>query len=164
VRTDDAAREAQRKTETQALADRIKQLEDEVAMSVRQPPPMAAPPVVYAPPAPPVVQYIVEQSPPAMQYVVNDSPPAAYSSCDPSWYGCAFGWGSGFYPSSVIVVSAPPFRPIRPGFGRGFRPHPSPVTHQPLHTSLIQPLTVPIIQPLVPTQAPAMRAPGFHRG
>src|SRR5215471_16772237 len=41
VHTDDAAA---RKSETQALADRVKQLEDEVAMATRQPPPSYAPP------------------------------------------------------------------------------------------------------------------------
>ena len=164
VHTDDAAA---RKNETQALADRVKQLEDEVAMATRQPPPSyAPPPVVYAPPAPPVVQYIIEAPQPAPQYVV-DQPGPQYASCDPWWYdGCGFGWGPGYYPSSVIVVSAPGFNRFKPGFGHGFRPRPSPVTQPAMHTSLIQPLTVPFIQPLVPaTQTPAMRTPqGFHRG
>ena len=166
VHTDDAAA---RKTEAQALADRVRQLEDQVAMATSQPPPMnyTPPPAVYAPPSPPVVQYIFEAAPPTPQYIVDQSPPPysyPYSSCDPSWYGCSFGWGPGFYPSSVIVVSAPPFRPFKPGFGRGFRPHPSP--HSPMQTSFIQPLAVPFIQPLVPArQAPMMQTqPSFHRG
>ena len=163
VHSDDAAA---RKTETQALADRVKQLEDQVAMATSQPPPLSypPPPAVYAPPAPPVVQYIVEAPPPTPQYVVDQSPQYSYPSCDPSWYGCSYGWGPGFYPSSVIVVSAPPFRSFKPGFGRGFRPHPSP--HSPMQTSFIQPLAVPFIQPLVPaTQAPVMHTqPSFHRG
>jgi len=164
VRTDDAAA---RKTETQALADRVKQLEDQVAMATSQPPTnYAPPPVVYPPPAPPVVQYIVQAPQPAPQYVADESPPPysyPYQSCDPSWYGCSFGW-PGYYPSSVVVVSAPPFRNFRPGFGHGFRPHPSP--HSPMQTSFIQPLAVPFIQPLVPArQAPAMHTqPSFHRG
>jgi hypothetical protein len=165
VHTDDAAA---RKTETQVLADRVKQLEDQVAMATSQPPPMsyAPPPAMYAPPAPPVVQYIIEAPQPAPQYVVDQSPPAysyPYQSCDPSWYGCSFGW-PGYYPSSVVVVSAPPIRNFKPGFGRGFRPRPSP--HSPMQASLIQPLTVPLIQPLVSArQTPVMTTqPSFHRG
>ena len=165
VHTDDAAAQ---KAEMQALADRVKQLENQVAIATSQPPPMnyAPPPAVYAPPAPPVVQYFIEAPPPAPRYAVDQSPlqySYPYSSCDPSWYGCSFGW-PGYYPSSVVVVTAPPFRNFKPGFGRGFRPHPSP--HSPMQTSLIQPLTVPFIQPLVPArQTPAMLTqPSFHRG
>ena len=165
VHTDDAAA---RKTDTQVLADRLKQLEDQVAMATSQPPPMsyAPPPAVYAPPAPPVVQYIVEApQQPAPQYLVDPSPSYSYpyQSCDPSWYGCSFGW-PGYYPSSIVVVSTPPFRNFKPGFGRGFRPHPSP--HSPMQTSFIQPLQVPFIQPLVPArQTPVMPTqPSFRRG
>ncbi|HVP86936.1 MAG TPA: hypothetical protein VMU79_02550 [Casimicrobiaceae bacterium] len=163
VHTDDAAAQ---KAETQALADRVKQLENQVAAATSQPPPMnyAPPPVVYAPPAPPVVQYIIQAPQPAPQYVVDQAPPDySYQPCDPSWYGCSFGW-PGYYPSGVVVVSTPPFRNFKPGFGRGFRPQPSP--HSPMQTSLIQPLAVPFIQPLVPArQTPVIPTqPSFHRG
>jgi hypothetical protein len=163
VHTDDAAA---RKNEAQALAERVKQLEDQMAMATSHPPPMSytPPPAVYPPPAPPVVQYIIEAPQPAPQYVVDQQPPQ-YSSCDSWWYDCS-GWGPGYYPSGVIVVSGSAFGRFKPGFGHGFRPRPSPVTHPPMHASFIQPLTVPFIQPLVPAaQVPAMRPPqGFHRG
>ena len=160
--SDDAAR-----TSTQALTDRVRQLEDEVEKAKQLPPPLpyAPPPVMYAPAAPPIVQYIVEPpAPPVVQYVVND-PAQAYTGCDPSWYGCGFGWGSGFYPSSVVVISGANF-PHRHGFvGRDFRTRP-PAFRPPMQTSLIQPLATPLIQPLVmPASAPAaFPRLGFHRG
>ena len=162
--SDDAARKA----ETQALNDRVRQLEDEVENATRfAPPPMpyAPPPVIYPPPAPPVVQYIVQApAPPVVQYVVSEPAPA-YTGCDPSWYGCSFGWGPAFYPSSVIVISGANF-PHKHGFGgHDFpgRPH---TIHPPMQTSLIQPLATPLIQPLVvPASSPPLfPRQAFHRG
>jgi len=106
---DDAAREAVRQAELQALADRVRQLENE-AESVRLPAP--PPQVVYVPvPAPAPVQYQVEVAPPAS------------GECDPAWSSCWGGWGSGFYPASVIVVRAPNFHRSPPGHsGHRFQP------------------------------------------
>ncbi|HSS69609.1 MAG TPA: DUF4124 domain-containing protein [Casimicrobiaceae bacterium] len=159
---DDAARKA----ETQALTERVRQLEDEVEKTKQLPPPMpyAPPPVMYAPPAPPIVQYIVQPAPPVVQYVVSEPAPA-YSGCDPSWYGCNFGWGPAFYPSGIVVLNNGGNFPHRRRFGdRDFRGRPP--TMAPMHTSLIQPLATPLIQPLVvPASAPSVFAhQGFHRG
>jgi hypothetical protein len=101
IARDVAVREAVRQAELQALADRVRQLENE-AESVQ--PPAPPPQVVYVPvPAPAPVQYQVEMAPPA-----NDE-------CDPAWSSCWGGWGSGFYPASVIVVRAPNFHRSPPG-------------------------------------------------
>jgi hypothetical protein len=120
---------------------------------------------MYAPPAPPVVQYIVQApAPPVVQYVVSEPAPA-YSACDPSWYGCSFGWGPGFYPSSVIVISGANF-PRKHGFGdHDFRTRP-PAMRPHMQTSLIQPLATPVIQPLVvPASTPTVFPhQGIHRG
>ena len=113
--------------DVQLLADRVRQLEQEVELARRQPPPpppypVAPYPAVQAPP--PVVQYpsvqyqIVEI--PSMQYGGYGPPGGNYAwnaGCDPSWWGdCGGWWGPGFYPSTVVVVNAP-------GFRRPFPPH-----------------------------------------
>jgi hypothetical protein len=113
---DDDARNAARQTEMQALAERVRQLEDEVELATRPPPPQ----VDYrAIPAPAVVQYVVE--PPPVQYavnVVNMTPPAqAYNGCDPAWMSCGSWWFPGIYPASVVVVRAPNFRRFPPVHG-----------------------------------------------
>jgi hypothetical protein len=160
-----AAPPVPRPPDAQALADRVRQLEAEVDMARSQPP------VVYAPPAPPVVQYFVQASPPVVQYVVNEAPPSypagpwgAGYGCDPSWYSCSF-W-PGYYPSFVVVGPANGSRPFKPGHGMDFRPRPPHA--QPTQTSLVQPLQVPFIQPLVGTNPfPAMPprpVEGFRRG
>jgi uncharacterized protein DUF4124 len=119
VAREDAARDAARQVEAQALAERVRQLEDEVAFAERQAPPRVDYPPV---PAPPVVQYIVEPAPPLMQSV---STAPAYSGCDPTWMGCGSWWTPGFYPASVVVVSVPNFRrfpPVRGGHNFAVRP------------------------------------------
>lgn len=142
--------------QTQALTDRVQQLEDEVALARPQAPPAPYAPVVLPPP---VVQYVI--APPVVQYVINESAPID-TSCDPSWAGCAFGSAPLFYPTSVVVV-----RP--PGFGHGRPPHPGQGFAPPSGpTSLIQPLATPIVQPLVgpqvPPLIPALRpSDGFFR-
>lgn len=90
----DAAWEAVRQAELQALSDRVRQLEHEAEVAQRTVPP---PQVVYVPvpalaPAPAPVQYQAEMTPPAG------------GECDPTWSSCWGWWGSGFYPASVIVV------------------------------------------------------------
>ena len=106
---DDAAREALRQAELQALSDRVRQLENETEVARRPVPP---PQVVYVPvPAPAPVQYEVEMTPPAG------------GGCDPWWASCGGWWGSGFYPASVIVVRAPNFHRSPPGHpGHRFPP------------------------------------------
>jgi len=158
------------KADTQALADRVRQLEDQVQMARQQPPPLVyapppAPPVVYAPPAPPVIQYIYAPQPPDMQYTVNQAPPAN-PWCDTTWSDCGYGNGWLPYYPGVFVVTAPNFNRFKPGHNFPNRPpRPHPVTPP---MSLVQPLTTPIVQPLVGTQGSSFvqtpRMPGFHRG
>ena len=89
----DAAREAARQAEVQALAERVRQLENELDAARR---PVVVPPppqVAYAPAPTPMIVPAYTEPPPA---------PAA-PTCDPSWYGC-WAWTSGLYPGSVIVL------------------------------------------------------------
>jgi len=135
----DAAREAARQYEMQALVERAKELEvqvlservryleREVEFARSQAPPAPAYAPAYAPaPMAPAVQYAVE-------------PAASVSSgCDPSWMGCGAWWGSGMYPASVVVVGAPGFR----------RPHPHP--YRGGHYSAAQwPVRPPVLVPLL---------------
>ena len=152
---EDAAREAARLAETQALAERVRQLEEQVAFGARPAPPadyrLAPPPAS----APTIVQYFVDASPPATDYPVSAPPPPydPYNWCDPTWYGCGF--MPGFYPASVVVVSAPNGRRIRPApHGSSFGPH------SPMRPPLVPPLATPIVQPLLPQRA----SEGFRRG
>jgi hypothetical protein len=118
-----AARDAARRAETQALEERVRQLESE-AVARRQPPTQVIyPPILATPP----MQYWSEPAPSSVQYV-SIAPPAYNSynqGCDPGWLGCS-GWFPGFYPS-VVYVRAPalrhgfPANPIRPG--NPMRPH-----------------------------------------
>jgi len=157
------------KADTQALADRVRQLEDQIDMARQQPPPIAypppAPPVVYAPPAPPVVQYIFAPQPPTVQYVTNEAPVAS-PWCDATWSDCGYGNGWWpYYPASVFVVSGSNFNRFKPGNNFPMlRPRPHPVTSM----SLIQPLNTPIVQPLVGSQGSSLlqapRLQGFRRG
>ena len=109
----EAAREAARQAEVQALAERVRQLEGDVELTSRQ----APPPIDYRaipPPLPPVIQYIV--MPPPAQYAANPAPPAN-TGCDPGWFDCGL-WGiPGFYPTSVVLLRAPNFRHFHPGHG-----------------------------------------------
>jgi len=110
---DEPARETTRQAEMRALAERVRQLEDEVELARRQVPP----PVDYRPVAlPPVVQYIVNSPPPLTQYAVVEAPPTN-TWCDPTWLGCGLAWGPAFYPSSVFVLRAPNFRRFQPAPG-----------------------------------------------
>ncbi|HZI83061.1 MAG TPA: DUF4124 domain-containing protein [Casimicrobiaceae bacterium] len=112
VAREDAARDAARRAETQALAERVRQLEADAASPAR-----FAPPPDYVPVAPPVIQYIIQAPSPPMQQTVEVSPPQSgygYGGCDPSWAGCALSWFPGFFP---FVVVQPPLHPMRPGHG-----------------------------------------------
>lgn len=100
---EDFAREAARQAELQALADRVRQLENEVEVARRSvPPPQLLYVPVQAPPPPPPVQYQVEMAP-------------ASGGCDPSWASCWGWWGSAFYPASVVVVRTPRLHRFSPG-------------------------------------------------
>ena len=126
---DDAAREALRQAEMQALADRVRQLQEDVAAAGRDAARQAEYRAAQAPPAaqyagdwlPPPVQY-VNVAPPPVQYV-NVAPPAIGPACDPSWIGCGLWWTPGFYTTSVAFVRAPAFRRPHPVHGgRPFAP------------------------------------------
>lgn len=115
---ENAARDAARRAETQALEERIRQLEADAELAKRQPPP-----VLYAVnPAPPSMQYRVDPAPPPVQYSVYSSPPAYTMGCDPGWMDCGLGWFPNFYSTGVVFVRAPTFRrfppvPVRHPFG-----------------------------------------------
>ena len=126
---DETARAAASQAKTQALEDRVRQLENEVELARRQ----APPPVEYGTiPVPPVVQYIVEPPPVFVQYAVSQPPPAN-NWCDAS-LNCGFAWAPGFYPVSVVVLRAPTFphhRPAPGGHNVG--------AQAPMRTSLVPP-------------------------
>jgi hypothetical protein len=115
---EDAAREAARQAEVQALAERVRQLEDQFELASRP-----APQAGYgAAPPPPVVQYVVDTTP-AVQYAAVNMVSPANGGCYPTWAGCGLWWG---YPASVVVLHSPSFRPfhsVRPGHNfAGHRP------------------------------------------
>ena len=99
--------------DVQALNDRLRQLELEVELAKRQPPP---PTVIYAaaPAAQPPVQY---------NYAPEPAPSYGYgygygNGCDPSWFGCGFGYSPyWYYPGGVVVIKTPQFH--RRGFDHG---------------------------------------------
>jgi len=100
---DAAVRDAAHQADVQALADRVRQLEDEVQFAGRQVPPQ----VEYrAVPAPPIIQYVINQMPPPVQYPTN-APTAAYTGCDSTWIECELWPSPGIYPASVILLRAP---------------------------------------------------------
>jgi hypothetical protein len=126
---EDAAREAARRAETRALEQRVRQLEDEVELARRAPPPQ----VVY-PPIPAPAPYWAEPAPvQPVQYAVVTAPPAYNQGCDPSWLGCGLGWWPGFYPS-VVFVRAPSFRRF-PAFSSGHHFAGRPPMHSPGRSS-----------------------------
>jgi len=104
----EAAREAARQAEVQALAERVRQLED-IELTKGQ----APPPADYRAIPPPlaVIQYVVV--PPPAPYAVNPAPPAN-TGCDPGWFDCGL-WGfPGIYPTSVFLLRATNFRHFHP--------------------------------------------------
>jgi hypothetical protein len=133
---DVAARDALRDAEVQLLAERVRQLQDEVAAARRD----AARQAEYraAPPAP-VVQYESAWQPPPMQYA-DAAPASYYGGCDPSWAGCGLGWWPGVYGTGVVFTSMPALRYLQ--HARDRRPYVSPwpmhggapyASHQPVH-------------------------------
>jgi Domain of unknown function (DUF4124) len=86
----------------QALAQRVSQLEGELATAQYQAPPPPA--YAYMPP-PPVVQYFIDVAPPQVQY--NS---VGQSGCDPAWADCGNGWNGAVFPAGVYFLQAPYFR------------------------------------------------------
>ena len=157
-------------SEAQALADRVKQLEAQLAQrpvpppADYVPPQYAPPPVQYAQPAPTVVQYFVQSAPQQPQYAAQpqyyapeyDSTDywagnytgnwAGNNWCDPNWLNCGwgpYGWAPGFYPPSVVVVNTSNPKRNRPGngFNPGHRPPTRPPIVSPFTTNPVAPLT-----------------------
>jgi hypothetical protein len=119
--------DALREAEVRVLAERVRQLQDEVEVAKRQ----AIREAEYRMlPSPPVIQYI--QAP---QYV-QAPPPVKYAAAPTPVGGCGFGfdasdcglgWWPGFYPASYVVVNAAPYRRGRPEHGdNAARPQPPP--------------------------------------
>jgi hypothetical protein len=102
---DDAARDAARQAEVQALAERVRQLQDEVDRARRQVPMQAD----YRAIPPPVVPYQVEPAPPPAQYAA-DVAPSTTIGCDLAWMGCGLGWGQVISPASFVVLRTTGFR------------------------------------------------------
>jgi hypothetical protein len=118
---DDTAREALRQAEVQALAERVRQLQDDVAAARRDAARQAEYRAVQAAPA---VAYGGDWLPPPVQYANVERPPVG-PGCDPSWNGCGLWWGSGWYAPGVVFVRAPAFRRPHPvNGGRHFPPQP----------------------------------------
>jgi hypothetical protein len=132
--------EKAKEAEVQALAARVRQLEDEVAAAKSQ-----APQVVYqpvpTPPSLPAMQYAADWAPPPSSYAYSAEPPASVG-CDYTWMNCGQWWGAGIYPASVVVLRSPKFRRFPP-----VRVEHHIVSHQPIASH----------QPAGPRQ-------GVHRG
>lgn len=119
--------------DAQALADRVRQLEWDLELARRQPPPT----VIYAA-APPQPQYPPQPIP---QYSYNYEPPPAPSygyGCDPSWLGCGFAWSPWAYPANIVVLRTPGFHRHaafrgmnRPAYPQPVRPHPGALPGRP---------------------------------
>jgi hypothetical protein len=109
-----AVRESLREAEVRALAERVRQLQNEVEAAKRTVPQQ----VEYrVPPAPQIIQYF---PPPEPQYAAA---PPVYGGCD-FGFDCGFGWGSGFYPGGYVVVGSVHNRRGHPGRGGGPVPKP----------------------------------------
>ena len=104
----EAARATRQRDEMRALNERVAQLERDLEEAKRPPPEpvMATPIVMPTTPAPMAYAPVIAQT-----FV---SPPApSYDDC--SYSGNCFLPGSlGFYPGSIVVVSAPPSHRFRP--------------------------------------------------
>ena len=113
----DPAVEAARQAEVQALAERVRQLEGELAFTQTQEPP---PPTYQVMPPTPVIQYFVDAGTSQVQY---NSVGNSGSGCGPSWVDCGIGWNTGFFPG-VIFVTTPNFRRFPPRVGHPIAPAP----------------------------------------
>jgi len=101
----EAARAGAQREELRALNDRVAQLERDLDAASHP----AAPPVVYPPAAPAPVVY--EPATPAPAYAMAQAiiAPAtpAYADCSSPWASCVSPGYFTYYPSSIVVVSAP---------------------------------------------------------
>jgi hypothetical protein len=122
---DEAARDAARRTDVQALTDRVQELEDELERGRRPAPAQVEYRAVPVPtPVPYPVPYPADPAPAPAQYTAAG--PYASGGCDPAWISCGSWWNPYFYPYSVVVVKSANFR-RGPNFHNG-RPF---GTHQP---------------------------------
>ncbi|HEV8500526.1 MAG TPA: DUF4124 domain-containing protein [Casimicrobiaceae bacterium] len=127
-----AALDAARDAELQALNARVEALRDEVDQAHRR---LAAQADDWS------------ATPPAQEPVYDTGDPSGYGydtgavtqasvGCDPSWWGCAFGYPYGLYGYPVVIVAAnarnvrrghgvhpAPVRPPHPGHAPGPQPH-----------------------------------------
>lgn len=109
-----------------ALSDRVAALQEEIARRD------AAPRVVHGTPpddapgvASPAYDGVASYAPAAIQQwisVYGTAPPPASSGCDPSWWGCAYGWASYGYPGVIVVPAAPHRGNARPPHRRPSHP------------------------------------------
>ena len=95
-----AARDAQ----LQALTSRVQELETELELTRRQPPPPPAYPTAF--PALPAMPYPPVRAAPPVQYDTEEEAPSAYAGCDPTWTPCGLWAPPIWYPSSVVVLPA----------------------------------------------------------
>jgi hypothetical protein len=104
------------------LADRVRQLQNEVEASRRAPPVPAAYP--YGVP-PPQAQYVADAMPPPVQYSEFGSAPSQDMGCDSMYQYCGPVWGFVGVPA-VIAWTAPYVRHFHGARGspRGFAPRP----------------------------------------
>lgn len=106
-----ASRDNAQQPDVRALADRVRQLEQELDVAKSAP----APTPVPTPLAPPVVAIWNYVAPPVSP--VADAglyAQSSYGACD---FNCGPAWASTMYPAGVAVVSAPALRrphPLRP--------------------------------------------------
>jgi Domain of unknown function (DUF4124) len=121
-----AALDAARDAELQALNARVEALRDEVDQAHRR----LATQADYWSAAPP---------PEAPVYDAGDTSGYGYDTapvtqasvgCDPSWWGCAYGYPYGLYGYPVVIVAADARNVRRPGI----HPHPSPRPPYPGHS------------------------------
>ncbi len=122
-RSDGAApRETTRDVEVRALAERVKELEQEVDAAKSASPALSSRPAVAAAPPPAVVVTV-----PVWNYIAPAATDATYAQ--PSYNGCDFNcaplWSS-FYPASTVIVGKPPFRRPHPHHHAPARPTPNP--------------------------------------
>lgn len=119
---EEAAREAARRVELQALSDRVTRLQDELEQSRREaawmPAAYAPPPVVYAPPP----QYPT-WSPPPVSYVADVAPAPGFG-CDYPWGNCGIGYAGWPYGPSFVVIGGKDHFHRGGGPNHGTRPGP----------------------------------------
>jgi len=103
-----ASRDNAQQQNVRALADRVRQLEQDLDIAKSAP----APEPVLTPPAPPVIaiwNYVAPPVSPVADTAFYAQP--SYDACD---FNCASAWASSVYPAGVALAGAPALR----------RPHP----------------------------------------